>query len=382
MKLKGANIALCVTGSVAAILSPLIARELRRHGADVTAYMSEGASGIVHENTLEFATGRGVITKLTGRVEHLAKFDLILIAPATANTIGKIAFGVADTPVTALVMAQEAKVIIAPAMDAGMYNNKILTQNIGMLKSLGYDFIEPSLEENKAKLADIPDVIGAVIFALAKKDYEGKRVVVTAGPTIEYIDPIRIITNKSSGKMGVSIAKEAYFRGAEVKLIYGPGGAKVPKYLDVVRVETSNEMLKAVESVITDCDIFISAAAVSDFSLKGAKKKIETAKGELTLNLTPIPKILDSIKGSKAFKVGFKALHGVSEKELCDAALKSLKKYKLDLVVANDVKHGTFGSDENDVFIVGGEGESMHVKDSKENIAKTILDEIKRREVA
>jgi phosphopantothenoylcysteine decarboxylase/phosphopantothenate--cysteine ligase len=374
MKLKGKKIALCVTGSVAAILSPQIARELMRHGAEVTAYMSRGAADIIHKNTLEFATGREVVTELTGKVEHLAKVDLILVAPATANTIGKIVFGVADTPVTALVMASKSKVLIAPAMDAGMYGNKILIENIEMLKSIGYNFIGPKLAEGKAKLADICDITDAVIFALSKKDLSGKKVVVTAGPTLEYIDPIRIITNKSSGKMGIAIAREACFRGAEVKLIYGPGRALVPKYIDTVNVETSNEMLKAVESGITDCDIFISAAAVSDFTPKAAKKKIETERGELTLELAPTPKILEHIKDSKAFKVGFKALHGVSKKELCDAALKSLKKYKLDLVVANDVKHGTFGSDENDVFIVRGKGESTHIKDTKEEIARHILD--------
>jgi phosphopantothenoylcysteine decarboxylase/phosphopantothenate--cysteine ligase len=376
MRLKGKKIALCVTGSVAAIISPQIARELMRCGAKVTAYMSDGASDIVHKNTMEFATGREVVTELTGRVEHLAKFDLILIAPATANTIGKIAFGVADTPVTSLVMASDAPVLIAPAMDTGMWSNKILTQNIEMLKSVGYTFIEPKLEEKKAKLADISDVVDAVIFELLKKDYKGKKVVVTAGPTLEYLDPIRIITNKSSGKMGLAIAKEAYVRGADVKLIYGPGTARVPKYIDTARVETSNEMLKAVESAITDCDVFISAAAVSDFSLKRAKRKIETEKGGLALTLTPTPKILDSVKGSKAFKVGFKALHGVSKKELLGAAKKSLEKYSLDMVVANDVAKGTFGSDENDVYVLHGKGKPRHIKDTKEEIAKAIFDEI------
>ncbi|MBU2559634.1 bifunctional phosphopantothenoylcysteine decarboxylase/phosphopantothenate--cysteine ligase CoaBC [archaeon] len=378
MRLKGKKIALCVTGSVAAIISPQIARELMRSGAKVTAYMSDGALDIIHKNTMEFATGRGVVTKLTGRVEHLEKFDLILIAPATANTIGKIAFGVADTPVTSLVMASDAPVLIAPAMDEGMWNNKILKQNIEMLRSIGYGFIEPKLEEKKAKLADISDVVDGVISALAKKDCVGKKVVVTAGPTIEYIDPIRIITNKSSGKMGIAIAREAYFRGAEVRLIYGPGTARVPTYIDVVHVETSGEMLKAAKSEIARCDIFISAAAVSDFTPKVAKKKIETEKGDLALNLTPTPKILNSVKGSQAFKVGFKALHDVSEKELTAAAKKSMQKYKLDMVVANDVSKGTFGSDENDVYIVYGKGKPTHIKDTKEEIAKHIFDKIKK----
>jgi phosphopantothenoylcysteine decarboxylase/phosphopantothenate--cysteine ligase len=378
MRLKGRKIALCVTGSVAAIISPQIARELMRHGADVTAYMSDGALDIIHTNTMEFATGREVVTELSGRVEHLAKFDLILIAPATANTIGKIAFGVADTPVTSLAMASDAPVLIAPAMDGGMWKNKILTQNIEMLKSIEYGFIEPKLEEGKAKLAGTSDIVDAVIFALSKKDFKGKKVVVTAGPTIEYIDPIRIITNKSSGKMGIAIAREAHFRGAEIRLIYGPGTANIPRYIETTNVETSQEMLEAVESVFPGWDIFISAAAVSDFSTKKERKKIETEKGGLTLNLTPTPKILEHVKGLKVFKVGFKALHGVSKSELTSSAKKSLEKYRLDMVVANDVSKGTFGSDENDVYIVYGKGKSKHVKDRKEKIAKYIFDKIKK----
>lgn len=378
MRLKGKSIALCATGSIAAIQSPWIARELTRHGAEVTAYMSDGARDIIHKNTMEFATGREVITELTGKVEHLYEFDLILIAPATASTIGKIAGGIADTPITALVMASTCEALIAPAMDMRMYENAIVTENIEKLKTHGYKFIEPKINENKAKLADISDIVDAVIFALSEKDLSGKRIVITAGPTLEYIDPIRVITNKSSGKMGIAIAREAHFRGAEVKLVYGPGTAKVPEYIDTETVETSKDMLEAVKTAVSNCDIFISAAAVSDFAPKVAKKKIETEKGDLTLKLVPTPKILERIKNSKALKVGFKALYGVSEKELCAAAVNSLKKYRLDMVVANDVKKGTLGADENDVYIVDRKGKSKHIKDTKEEIARRILDLIKR----
>ncbi|MEE9474715.1 MAG: bifunctional phosphopantothenoylcysteine decarboxylase/phosphopantothenate--cysteine ligase CoaBC, partial [Candidatus Hydrothermarchaeaceae archaeon] len=300
MRLKGKRIALCVTGSVAAVQSLGLARELIRHGADVTAYMSKSAMGIIHRDTMEFATGQEVITKITGKLEHLFEFDLILIAPATANTIGKIACGIADTTVTALVLSSKARVLIAPAMHGRMYENAIVRENIEKLKTHGYTFIESKFDENKAKLADICDIIDAAIFALSKKDYAGKRVAVTAGPTLEYIDPIRVITNKSSGKMGIALAREAYFRGAKVKLIYGCGTAKVPQYIDTKRVETSKEMLEAVEAAIPDCDIFISAAAVSDFAPSPTKKKIDTERGDLALKLMPTPKILERIKTSKA----------------------------------------------------------------------------------
>ena len=179
--------------------------------------------------------------------------------------------------------------------------------------------------------------------------------------------------------MGIAIAREAYFRGADVKLICGPGTATAPSYIDTVSVETSKEMLEAAEAAIKDCDIFVSAAAVSDYTLKPEKKKIETEKGDLTLELSPTSKILEHIKDSKALKVGFKALHGVSEKELTDAAKKSLKKYKLDMVVANDVKRGAFGADDNDVYIIDRKGKPKHIKDTKEEIARHIFDKIKCR---
>lgn len=378
--MKGKRIALCITGSVAAIQSPILARELVRRGADVTVYMSRDAMGIIHADVMEFATGRGVVTALTGKLEHLFEFDLVLIAPATANTIGKIVCGIADTPVTTLVLSSGGRVLLAPAMDGRMYDNSIVRQNVEKLESGGYGFVGPRFGEGKAKMADICDIVDAVFFELSKKDYVGKTVVVTAGPTLEYIDPIRVITNKSSGKMGVAIARAAYLRGAKVKLIYGRGTARVPQYLDTVRVETSNEMLKAVEDVIFGCDIFISAAAVSDFTADASEKKIETEKGDLTLKLMPTPKILGHVKSAEALKVGFKAMHGVSEEELCGAALKSLEKYGLDMVVANDVGTGVFGSDENDVYIAGKEGKFLHMKATKEEIAGRILDLMRRGE--
>lgn len=380
MKLKGKKIALCVTGSVAAIQSPLLARELMRNGAEVTAYMSRGAMDIIHKNTMEFATGREVVTEITGKLEHLYTFDLVIIAPATANTIGKISGGISDTPASALVSASTCRALIAPAMDMRMYENCIFRKNIKKLKGLGFIFIEPKFEEGKAKLADIPDIVDAAIFELSEKDYAGKNIVVTAGPTLEYIDPIRIITNKSSGKMGIAIAREAYFRGAKVKLIYGAGTVKMPGYLDTENVETSKDMLKAVKTAIADCDVYISAAAVSDFTLSPKAKKIETKRGPLTLKLIPAQKILENIRKSKAVKVGFKALYGVSKKELCDAGANSLKKYGLDMVVANDVKSGPFGSDENDVYIIGKKAKPIHMKNTKGEIAKAILDLVKKGE--
>lgn len=360
-KLKGERIALCVTGSIAAIEAPKIARELLRHSADVTAYMSEDAKKIIHPNAMEFATEKGVVTKLTGKLEHIADYDLILIAPATANTISKIAWGVADTAITALALTSRAKVLIAPAMDEGMYSNPILRDNIEKLKGRDFIFVGPSIREGKAKLAGLEDIVDLVIHELHKKDLEGLNVLVTAGPTIEYLDPIRVITNKSSGKMGIEIAKEAFFRGANVKLIYGFGTERVPPYLDVTNVETGREMLEAVQSEISNCDIFVSAAAVSDFTIEAKKEKIESRRGGIDVRLLPTPKILDSVEGYEALKVGFKALHNVSKESLVDSAYDLLKEHDLDLVVANDVSKSTFRSDESEVFIVDEKKGVVHI---------------------
>ncbi len=360
-KLEGKHIALCVTGSVAAIESPRIARELSRHGADVTAFMSRGARGIIHPNTMEFATGKDVVTRLTGKLEHLQEYDLVLVAPATANSINKFAGGIADTAVTSLVFSSACRVVIAPAMHLKMYENTILQENIERLKGLGFSFIEPVISEAAAKLADTSFIVDFVISLLFKRDLEGLQVLVTAGPTLEYLDPVRVITNRSSGKMGVEIAREAYFRGADVRLVYGPGSVDVPGYIDVIRVETSNDMLGAVKENISDCDVFVSAAAVSDFTVEKKDKKIDSREGGLDVTLTPTKKILDEIKGFDCFKVGFKALHDVSEDELVGSAHRILKEYGLDLVMANDVSKCAFGSDENEVYLVGKEGEAVHV---------------------
>ncbi|MDI6654507.1 MAG: bifunctional phosphopantothenoylcysteine decarboxylase/phosphopantothenate--cysteine ligase CoaBC [Candidatus Hydrothermarchaeota archaeon] len=372
-KLENKKIALCVTGSIAAIEAPKLARELMRHGAEVVAYMTKDAQKIIHPNALEFATQREVVIKLTGKLEHLYEFDLILIAPATAATIGKIAHGIADTPVTALALSAKAKVLIASAMHLSMYEHQILKENLQKLKKLGYGTVEPRLDEGAAKLARIEDIVDAAIFELHKKDLKGLKILVTSGPTLEYIDPIRVITNKSSGRMGVEVAREAFFRGAHVKLIYGTGSHVPPDYLNVTHVETSREMLAAVEK--ENCDVFISAAAVSDFTTKSAEKKIAYKK-PFSLKLIPVPKILERIKNRRAFKVGFKAVHNATKEELLKAATKSLKDYNLDLAVANDVSKGVFGSEKNEVYLVSKNGAVHMPLTTKAEIAEKILDTV------
>ncbi|MEM2897394.1 MAG: bifunctional phosphopantothenoylcysteine decarboxylase/phosphopantothenate--cysteine ligase CoaBC, partial [Candidatus Bathyarchaeia archaeon] len=244
-ELKGKRIVLCITGSVAAVESPKIARELMRYGAEVFTVMSDMAQEIIHPYLMEWATGNPVVVKLTGKIEHVSllnKADLLLIAPATANTINKIACGIDDTPVTSAIsvaLGLKKPILILPAMHASMYMHPVLIENIDRLKRLGIEFIEPRIEEGRAKIATLEEVMEAVIAKFTEKDMEGLSVLITAGPTIEHIDPIRILSNRSSGRMGIALAKEAFRRGAKATLIYGPGLIQPPPGIRVIHVETS-----------------------------------------------------------------------------------------------------------------------------------------------
>jgi len=393
-ELEGKKVVLCITGSVAAVRSPEIARELMRRGAEVYAVMSPMAMRIIHPDLMEWATGNPVVTELTGRVEHVAlsgshgeAADIVLVVPATANTIGKVACGIDDTPVTTMVstaLGSGIPVIIVPAMHESLYSHPIVKENIDKLVSVGVEFIGPRMEEGKAKIADTRDIVGAVIGKLAaRRDLEGKRVLITAGPTIEYIDPIRIITNKSSGKMGVALAEEAIYRGAEVTLIYGPGTATPPVKARVIPVERTTEMYDAVVSELKSAgyDLMIAAAAASDWAPKEvAPFKISSReKTEIALKLQATPKIVDAVKkiSPGTLLVVFKAEYNLSEEELLDKGREKMREADADLVVVNDVSRegAGFRSEKNEVFIIDKEGNVVHVPlCAKREIARKILD--------
>ena len=257
-ELKDKKIVLCITGSVAATRSSEIARQLMRYGAEIITVMSTMAQKIIHPHLMAWATGNPVITELTGDIEHVTlagehskKVDLVLIAPATANTISKIACGIDDTTVTSVAstaFGSGTPIVIVPAMHKSMYNHQILTDNINKLQDLGVIFVGPRIEEGKAKIAETEEVVKAVIQQLTtKRNLEGKKIMITAGSTIEHIDPMRVITNKSSGKMGIAIAEEAVLRGAEVTLVYGLGTALPPMEAKTIRVETTKEMYETAQ---------------------------------------------------------------------------------------------------------------------------------------
>ncbi len=382
-ELERQKIVLCITGSVAAVKCPELARELMRHGADVRACMTSSAIGLITPQLMHWATGNAVVTEITGKIEHieLAQWaDLVLVAPATANTLGKMAHAIDDTPVTSVVsvaLGLEKPIVAVPAMHESMYQHKLFKENLAKLRSAGVHVLEPKIEEGKAKLASVEEVVQFVIELLGSRDMEGMRVLVTAGPTVEPIDPIKLITNRSSGKMGVAVARVAASRGAEVALIYGPGTEAPPSNVKVVRVQTTREMCEAFKRELkSPRDIIVSTAAAQDFAIeRPAERKLRHFEPP-TLKLVPAPRVLDEVRklAPNAFVVGFKAEFKVSDEELLAAAKEKLGE-GLDMVVANDVARpgAGFGSETNDVIIVTSSGSKV-MRATKVEIAKAILD--------
>ena len=397
--LRGKTICLCLTGSVAVISSPIIARELMRLGAEVICVMSKASTELVSPALMHWATGNPTITHLSGAVEHIylagdrprnaGKADLVLVCPASANTISKIAMGIDDTPVTTVVttaFGSATPIIIVPAMHESMYRHPILTDNIKKVRKCGVDILAPRISEGKAKIAKIDDIIDRVIDVLvSKRDMAGKKVLVTAGPTREYIDEIRFVSNNSSGRMGIEIAKEATARGAEVLLVKGKCMVKTPDYLNSINVVSTEDFIKTVNTELKekDYDIFICAAAISDYSPKdcveGKISSDDVKELRITMGLTP--KIIDQARqvNEKVFIVAFKAETNVSKSQLIDRAFDRLKRSNADLIVANDVGREEIGfeSKDNEVFIVDKKKRITHVeRHSKRYIASKIIDAI------
>jgi phosphopantothenoylcysteine decarboxylase/phosphopantothenate--cysteine ligase len=388
--LKGKKIVVCVTGSVAAIETPKLVRELRRMGAEVHCVMSDNAQQIIHPYVLEWASDNEVITKITGKVEHVKlagevpdKADLMLIAPATSNTIGKIANGIDDTPVTTVATTafdSKIPIVIVPAMHISMYNHPILQENIKKLKQHGIDFIEPRIDENKAKFPDKQTIINHVILKFTKKDLKGKKILVTAGATIEDIDEVRYIINRSSGKTGVWLAEEAYKRGADVILIRGKTNVEPAYPFKDVKIRSANDMFNAIKDNI-DVDVVIHAAAVSDYTTDKRDEKI-SSENKINLELLPTTKIFEKIKdmNKDVFLIGFKAEYKKSREELIEIAYKKLKLAKADLIISNDIgrKDAGFEVDTNEVYVVDHKKNVKQLKlTHKRVIANQILDMIK-----
>jgi phosphopantothenoylcysteine decarboxylase/phosphopantothenate--cysteine ligase len=395
--LRGKTVCMCLTGSVAIISAPIIARELMRRGAEVIGVMTHAATELITPQMIHWATGNPAITKLTGNVEHVylagerpravGQADLILVCPATANTISKIANGIDDTPVTTVVttaFGSSIPIIVVPAMHESMFRHPILKENMTKLRKYGVEILGPRIAEGKAKIARIDDIIDRTIDILvAKKDLDGKKILVTAGPTREYIDEIRFVSNDSSGRMGIELAKEASARGADVLLVNGKSSVEVPDYLNVKNVVSTDDFINTVNKELKNntYDMFICAAAISDYSpIDCIEGKISSDKvKELQVNMRLTPKIIDKARevNRNVFVVAFKAETNVSRTELIDRAYARLQKSDADLIVANDVGREDVGfeSSENEVYIIDKEKHTTHVsKHSKRYVASKIID--------
>jgi phosphopantothenoylcysteine decarboxylase / phosphopantothenate---cysteine ligase len=394
-ELIGKKIALCITGSVAAVRSPELARLLMRHGAEVFSVMSPASKGIIHPDVVEWATGNPVVTELSGKIEHIAlggnredRADLILVAPATSNTISKMSGGIDDTTVTSVLsvaFGSKTPIIVVPAMHECMYCHPILLENIEKLKTLGVEFVDPVVNEGKAKIANNETILEAVLRKFSRKDMVGLKILVTAGPTLEYLDPIRIITNKSSGKMGVAIAVEASRRGADVTLVCNPETVAVPSSIPIKKIETTKDMLEAVETSLISgkYNILVAAAAAADYS-PAEKHPLKIATRDnplLTMKLLATKKIIERVKelSPDTFLVGFKAEHDVSDEALMKRGRTFFDNSRVDLLILNDVGRvgSGFRAETNEVFIMDRSGEVRHIPlTSKSEIAGIILEKV------
>jgi phosphopantothenoylcysteine decarboxylase/phosphopantothenate--cysteine ligase len=376
--LAGENVALGVSGSIAAVKTVELAHELRRQGAEVRALMTDAARGIVHPWALEFATDNPVTTEITGSVEHVELCgydgwaDVLLLAPATANTIGKVAGAIDDTPVTTAAttaLGADLPVVVAPAMHEPMYDHPGVIEAIERLESWGIEFVEPRLEEGKAKIASEEAIVLEVARAVGDRSLAGHHVVVTSGPTSESIDPVRVLTNRASGRTGRAVAKACYVRGADVTLVHD--GETVP-YADVLSVESAAEMLDAVRSVAGEADALVSAAAIGDYTVETAPEKIRSG-GELTLELDPTPKLIDTVRGEHPELpiVGFKLETGGGDEAMIERARETLRRADLSFVVANDAS--VMGSETTRVLLVGPDDVTVR-EGSKTEVAGLIAD--------
>jgi phosphopantothenoylcysteine decarboxylase/phosphopantothenate--cysteine ligase len=378
--LAGKRVALGISGSVAAVRSGDIARLLMRYGAEVYPVMSPEACRIVHPNYLHWATGNRPVTELTGDIEHVAlagnvdgKVDLYLIAPATANTVGKIARGIDDTPVTTVAttaLGEGIPLIVVPAMHAPMYSHPGVRDNLDALAQMGIDVMMPRMEEGKAKIPETEEVVfRAVRFLTAGSPLAGTRVIVTAGRTVEYIDPIRVITNNSSGRMGVELARALLLAGARVELVYGRGTAAPVPGARLHRVDTAEDMLQTVQRLLKaeHIDAVIAAAAVGDWRpAEQAEEKISTHdREEAMLRMVPTPKIIDSVKdiAPDTLLLAFRAIRGTGPDELKENARIRMKKARADFIAANDVGRagGGFESERNELFLLSKAGDEEFI---------------------
>lgn len=384
-KLKNKSILLGVSGGVAAYKTVELVRRLKDEGASVTVIMTEAAGHFITPLSLEVASHNRVYNSLVkepmAHIDLPSKADVMVIAPATANIIAKFAHGIADDLLSTCLLSYQGITVVAPSMNWKMYGNQIVQENLRKLKSLGVIQVGPVKgtlacgEEGLGRLSDIPDIVETVMTAVTRQDLSNEKIVVTAGPTREYIDPVRFISNRSSGKMGYALARAARDRGADVTLISGPSSLQRPFGLKFVQVETSAEMLETVKKETgDDTTVLIMSAAVADFRPQ-EKSATKIEKSENTsLKLYKTDDIISHItcRGRRPFVIGFAAETGSD----IDRAEKKMQEKNMDMIVFNDVSEPGVGFDvdTNRVVIIDRKGKIFTGLHSKDFIADIVLD--------
>lgn len=350
--LAGKTIVVAVSASVAALETHRLTRTLMRHGASVTVFMTPEASRLVSPTALEWCTGRPPITELTGRCEHLEYFgsrgvgDLLLLAPATANTVAKVALGLDDNAVTTAVttaLGSRVPVLLCPGMHEPMLENPAVQANLARLEQWGVEVLPPKVSEGKAKMMDVAEIVARVLRRLGGGELAGQQVLLTGGATREFLDPARCLTNPSSGVSACLLAAEAYRRGAKVRLVYGAGQAVPPPWIEVHRVDTTEQMAATVERLVVECstDWALAVAAVADYrpSERAARKVATQSQPQWQLSLERTPKVIDGLRScSPATRlVAFKASSQTEEVEMVREASEYLRQGRADFVVSNPI---------------------------------------------
>ena len=391
-ELLGKNIVLCITGSVAAYRAVDLARLLMRHGGTVRCVLTPSAADLITPQYMTWATGHPAIVSLGGDMEHISladrhNTDLIVVYPATANTISKMACGIDDTAVSTILttaLGSGMPILVCPAMHDSLYVNPAVRRNIEFLER-SVRFAPPTITEGKAKAAEPKEVLDTVIQTISRTaPLRGRRVLVVAGPTLERIDPVRAVTNMSSGLTGVLLASELVLDGCDVTMVYGPGRERPPSGVRLISVTSAAEMMEAtLREASNDQDIIVMAAAAADYTpSEYNRSKIDSELSSLDIKMSKTPKIIDRIRvvAGDVLLVGFKAEVNISDEDLIESARQKMKEADADMVIANDVGDGYQSDPENNrVIVVDRESHSSSGRKQKEDVVRFIKQKIEEK---